>query len=55
MGARGITGVAWFEKHMEQVHRELEMMKKKKERDRREHRLQWRRAYYRKQRGQVAE
>lgn len=37
----------WFEKHMIELHRELEREKVWRQKARREHRLEWRRNYYR--------
>lgn len=55
MAARNISNAEWFARHMVELHRELEMLKKKKKLDRREHRLRWRREYYKRKREEGVE
>lgn len=49
------THAEWFEKHMIEVHKQLEREKQWRQKARKEHRLEWRRGYYRKLKGEPVE
>lgn len=54
MGARNMSNSEWFAKHMQELHAELERDRRIRARERKEHRLAWRREYQRKKKTETA-